>query len=146
MNNKEAAFWDASALVPLCVIESTTPTTVKLMREMSPVVWWGSIVEIQSAICRLHRDLTIPDAGKRTAAARLEELNRTWKEISPGEKLRELALTLLCDYSLKAADGLQLAAALIWCEEKPARRKFVCADQKLLKIARSVGFAVVELP
>ncbi len=145
MKKKATAFWDASALVPLCVHESATSAAVTHLKEFSPVVWWGSIVEIQSAICRLNRQSTITDAGKEAAVARLETLNRAWREITAGDKLRELALDLLNDYPLKAADGLQLAASLIWCDERPARRNFVCADQRLSGTARSIGFAVIDL-
>lgn len=142
---KLTAFWDASALVPLCVHESTTPAAVARLKELSPVVWWASIVEIQSAICRLNRENVITDAGKNAAVARLETLSRSWREISAGDKLRELALDLLSSYPLKAADALQLAASLTWCDERPARQHFICADRRLTEVARSIGFAVLEL-
>jgi predicted nucleic acid-binding protein len=143
---KLTAFWDASALVPLCVHESaTSAAAVARLKEFSPVVWWGSVVEIQSAICRLSRERAITDAGKKAAVARLETLNRIWREISTGDKLRELALDLLSNYPLRAADALQLAASLTWCDERPARRNFVCADKRLSGTARSIGFAVLDL-
>jgi predicted nucleic acid-binding protein len=145
MKKIATAFWDASALVPLCVRESATSAAVAHLKEYSPVVWWGSIVEIQSAICRLKREKTISDSGKKAAFARLETLSRAWREISAGDKLREVALDLLGNYPLKAGDGLQLAASLIWCDERPARRNFVCADQRLSGTARSIGFVVLEL-
>src|SRR5215469_9825121 len=100
---KAPAFWDASALVPLCLRESTTPTAALNLNKFFPVVWWGSSVEIQSAICRLHREKTISDLGRRAAVTRLEELCRTWREILPGDQLRELALRLLTRFPLKAA-------------------------------------------
>jgi len=142
---RTTAFWDASALVPLCVPEEGTLAATSLLRKLPPVVWWGSPIEIQSAVCRLHREKTITDAGKHAAVARLAMLSRTWREISPGDKLRELALDLLNNHPLKAADSFQLAASLIWCDARPARRPFVCADQRLSRAARSVGFAVLEL-
>jgi predicted nucleic acid-binding protein len=142
---RATAFWDASALVPLCVHETATVAAALHLKNFAPVVWWGSPVEIQSAICRLHRESTLTDAGKQAAVARLEMLSRTWKEIIAGDQLRELALALLHRHPLKAADSFQLAASLIWCGERPSRRKFVCADQKLSKAARSLGFGVLEL-
>jgi len=142
---KATAFWDASALVPLCVPERATGAAASHLKNLAPVVWWGSPVEIQSAICRLHRERTLTDAGMQAAVARLEMLSGTWREISAGDKLRELALGLLTHYPLKAADSFQLAASLIWCEERPAKRNFVCADQRLSRAARSIGFAVLEL-
>lgn len=138
------AFWDASAIVPLCVHETASRTAQSQLRKFSPVVWWGSVVEIHSAICRLHRQKQITDAGKQGAMARLQLLNRGWKEILPGDQLRELAQELLDEYSLRAADSLQLAASLIWCGQRPSRRNFSCGDQRLSHAARSLGFSVIE--
>jgi predicted nucleic acid-binding protein len=142
---KATAYWDASALVPLCVQEAATRSAELHLKKFVPVVWWGSPVEIHSAICRLHRERAITDSGKKGAIARLEMLGRGCREILPGDQLRELAVQLRDEYSLRAADSLQLAASLIWCEQRPARRSFVCADQRLSKAARSIGFVVLEL-
>lgn len=142
---KSTAFWDASALVPLCVQEAATPSAEFRLKKFTPVVWWGSSVEIHSAICGLHREKAITDSGKKGAIARLEMLSRGCREILPGDQLRELALQLLDEYSLRAADSLQLAASLIWCGQRPARRSFICADQRLAKAAKSIGFVVLEL-
>jgi hypothetical protein len=49
--SKQPAFWDSSALVPLCLYESTS----RQLRKFLPVVWWGSLVEVHSAIATLHR-------------------------------------------------------------------------------------------
>ena len=145
MKKNATAFWDASALVPLCVKESTSREAAAYLQQFSPAVWWGSIVEIHSAICRLCREGMITDAGKKEVVARLEKLNRTWREISAGDSLRVLALEMLGNYPLKAADSLQLAASLVWCEQRPARRTFVCSDKRLSEVARSIGFTVLEL-
>jgi predicted nucleic acid-binding protein len=142
---KVNGYWDASALVPLCVHESGTHSSESLLRKFAPVTWWGSPVEIRSAICRLHREKAITDAGKKGAVLRLEVLQRGCKEILPGDELRELALGLLDRYSLRAEDSFQLAAALIWCNQRPVRRSFICADQRLAKSAASFGFTVLEL-
>jgi predicted nucleic acid-binding protein len=139
------AFWDASALVPLCVIEAASPSAASHIKNFAPVVWWGTLIEVHGAICRLHRDKVITDSGKQESIARLEALSEAWREIPAGDRLRELAIELLGVHSLKAADGLQLAASLIWCEERPARRNFVCSDRALQRAARSVGFFVLEL-
>ncbi len=143
---QSTAFWDASALVPLCVHEAASRYAQPHLRKYAPVVWWGSLVEVQSAICRLHREKHITDVGKIGAVARLRLLSRGWREILPGDQLRELALQLLEKYSLRAADSLQLAASLTWCEQRPSKRSFVCGDQRLSTAANSAGFSVVELP
>ena len=142
---KTAAFWDASALVPLCVHEAASRHAQSHLRRFAPAVWWGSLVEVHSAICRLHRDKEITDLDKHGAVARLRLLNRGWREILPGDQVRDLATQLLDKHSLRAADSLQLAASLIWCEQRPSRRSFICGDQRLAKAAESAGFSVLEL-
>ena len=139
------AFWDASAIVPLCVHEAASRAAQSQLRKFAPVVWWGSLVEVHSAICRLHREKQITGAGKQGAMARLSLLGRGWREIVPGDQLRELARELLDKYSLRAADSLQLAASLTWCEQRPSRRNFLCSDQRLSHAAKSLGFSVIEL-
>lgn len=143
--NKPPAFWDASALVPLCVQEITSRRAQSHLRQLLPVVWWGSRVEVHSAVARLHRLGKLKDLEKKGALSRLDVLCRGWREILPSDSLRELATRLLDAHELRAADSLQLAAALVWCHEKPARRTFVSADQRLSKSAASVGFSVVQL-
>ena len=143
---KATAFWDASALVPLCVHEAASRSAYSHLRKFTPVVWWGSFVEVHSAICRLQRGKAITDSGKTGAVARLRLLSQAWKEILPGDQVREMALQLLDTHSLRAADSLQLAASLTWCEHYPSKRSFVCGDQRLSAAAKSIGFSVVELP
>ena len=138
------AFWDASAIVPLCVHEAASRLAQSQLRKFAPVAWWGSLVEVHSAICRLHWQKQITDAGKQGATARLELLSRGWREILPGDQLRGLAQDLLDEYFLRAADGLQLAASLTWCDQRPSRHTFLCGDRKLSHAARSLGFSVIE--
>ncbi len=143
--SKVAAYWDSSALVPLCVQEASSRQAQSQLRKSMPVVWWGSLVEVHSAIARLHRLGKLNDLGRKGAFSRLDLLSRGWREILPGDPLRDLAMRLLDAYELRAADSLQLAAALTWCQQRPARRAFVCADQRLSNAAKSEGFAVLEL-
>ena len=53
--NRSMGFWDASALTLLCVHQNASAQAHAYLRKLSPVVWWGSIVEIHSAISRLTR-------------------------------------------------------------------------------------------
>ena len=143
--NKEPAFWDASALVPLCVHEIISPQARSYLRRFLPVVWWGSVLEVRSTVARLHRTEHWGEVARNRALSGLNVLSRTWKEVPPTDELRVLAGSLLDVRVLRAADSLQLAAALIWCDERPTRRSFVCADQRLSEAASSAGFSVVEL-
>ena len=143
--SKVLAFWDASALVPLCIHKISSRQAQSQLRQVMPVVWWASNVEVHSAVARLHRLGRLKDVEKRGALSRLDVLSRGWREILPSDPLRELATRLLDMYELRAADSLQLAAALTWCQQRPARRTFICADQRLSKSAAVAGFSVIEL-
>jgi predicted nucleic acid-binding protein len=142
---RAAAFWDASALVPLCIQEAASRDARLQLRRFAPVVWWGSLLEVHSAICRVHREGEITDSDKQGAVARVQFLSEAWREILPADELRELAIELLERYSLKASDGLQLAASLIWCNKKPASRDFICGDRRLSEAAHFAGFSVTDL-
>src|ERR1019366_5919244 len=107
-------FWDAGAWFPLSIPEAASRSAQSHLRRFAPVVWWGSLVEVHSAICRLHRDKEITHLERQGAVARLRLLSRGWREILPGDHVRELAIESLDQYSLRAADSLQLAASLIW--------------------------------
>jgi predicted nucleic acid-binding protein len=136
-----SAFWDASALVPLCVNQPTTPKIFSLYRKYDAVVWWATPVEIASALSRLKRlnQLSSHDLAKaRTLAA---DLAQEWLVVQPSEALRTSATRLLEQYELRAADALQLAAALAWCEGTPQDAMFLTADQKLREAAILAGFA-----
>ena len=108
------------------------------------IVWWGTPVEVRRAISRLHSESLISAKGRQQALARLEVLRQEWHEITPSEKARGLAEGLPDAYGLRALDSFQLAAALVWCSEKPKNRIFVCDDAKLVAAAQAVGFTVVQ--
>jgi predicted nucleic acid-binding protein len=142
---KQAAFWDASALVPLCVHEASSRQAQSQLRKFMPVVWWGSLVEVHSAIARLSRLGSLKDVEKQGALSRLDLLSRGWREILPGDHVRDLARRLLDAHELRAADSLQLAAALTWCQQRPAKRDFLCGDERLSRAATATGFSVLKL-
>jgi len=52
------------------------------------------------------------------------------------------AYSLLELYPLRAADALQLAAALDYFEKSPKGNVFITADQRLADAARQSGFSV----
>jgi uncharacterized protein len=143
--SQATAFWDASALVPLCVDEATSRQAQAHLSAFLPVVWWGSLVEVHSAIARLNRQGLLNDVGKKGALMRLNVLCQGWREILPDDNLRDLSTRLLEIHDLRAADSLQLGAALTWCRQHPAKRNFVCGDQRLSKAAAEAGFSLIEL-
>jgi predicted nucleic acid-binding protein len=103
----------------------------------------GTSVEATSALARLHRQDFLTDAQYHGARERLEILQKGWREIQPSTRLRELAELQLDRHELRAADALQLAAALIWCNQRPRNRPFLCRDAKLQLAASNEGFSLV---
>lgn len=63
--------------------------------------------------------------GRQQALARLEILRQEWREVMPSDKVRSLAEKLPDGYGLRALDSFQLAAALVWCKEKPKNQHSV---------------------
>lgn len=59
------------------------------------------------------------------------------------ERVRERARRLLESHPLRAADALQLAAALIASEEEPKDLPFVTLDRRLALAAEKEGFKVL---
>jgi len=137
-------FWDSSALIPLCLIETSSEDITRIARsDEDIVVWWATRVECLSALARRHREGILPSDAESKAKAVLYALSAEWSEILPGERMRKRAERLLFTHSLRAADSYQLAAALIWAEEKPQGLEFVCLDQNLSEAALREGFVLL---
>lgn len=133
-------FWDSSALVPLVLQQPQTKLVRQWLEEDDElVVWWGSSVECASVIARLHRDGHLSAPAERDARSLLDVLRKSWFEVQPGDAVREQALRLLRVHSLRAADALQLAAAMEWAGTPP-EGGFVTLDDRLLEAARREGF------
>lgn len=143
--SRQAAFWDASAVVPLCVHEPVTARARALLRVHHPVVWWATPVEVTSAIGRLRGSGLLATDDAELAQKDLQILMRGWKEIRPHDDLRGAAMQLMEIYPLRAADSLQLAAAMVWCFGRPAKRSFICSDDRLSDAAQVAGFRVIRL-
>ncbi len=139
---KTDAFWDSSAMVPLCVGQGTGAFAKAALRNRSIAVWWGTSVAMTSAFACLLRSGEIHQTSFRRAVARLAELRRMWIEVQPTEPVRDLAEALVQWHPLRAADAMQLAAALIWSKRQPRNRTFVCFDGRLAEAAVKEGFSV----
>lgn len=136
-------FWDTSALVPLIVQERRSEEVTRLLEaDRGMTVWWATPVECASAIARYERGGIVTTDGANDASDALRELQADWTEIPPSARLRELARRLLRTHPLRAADALQLAAALIAAEEEPETLGFVCLDERLTHAAQREGFTV----
>jgi predicted nucleic acid-binding protein len=135
------SFWDASALVPLIVDE---PRSAGLRRlagsDRAMALWWAAPVECASAMCRLVREGRLTARDRQSALALLDDLSAAAVQVQPSEEIRVRARRLLAVHPLRASDALQLAAALTWCRDRPARSTFVCLDDRLRAAAGAEGF------
>lgn len=137
-------FWDSSAIIPLCVKESLTDVMIGLAREDADIaVWWGSSIECCSSLARLRRDRIISEVQEDRLRQLLQNMQGHWTEVEPTDEVRSQARRLLLRHPLRAADSLQLAAALVWADGNPEQHGFVCLDQRLREAARSEGFLLL---
>jgi len=136
-------YWDASALVALCVEEGTTDSMRTLARATRIVTWGLSQVEVASAIERRTREGALGEAQREIALQGLSTLARAWTEVTALTTVRDHALHVLARHPLRAADAMQLAAALVASSERPAGHEFVCSDERLRAAARREGFRIL---
>jgi hypothetical protein len=139
-------FWDSSAIAPLFAKEPTRERLLELLNEdPSILAWWGTPVEVASAFARREREglMSADEVAAALGAARL--LAGTWHEVAPSDALRRSAERLLRVHSLRAADSLQLAAALVAANHDPNSIDVVCLDSRLAEAARREGFAILGI-
>jgi hypothetical protein len=106
------------------------------------VVWWGTPIEARSVFARLVREGRLTAEERVKAILLLQQLRAGWDEIQPTEKVRSLAEELPDAHVLRAGDAAQLAAALVWCRERPKQRPLIAYDDRLRTAAAGLGFSV----
>lgn len=135
-------FWDASALVPLCIEEPPSAILHDLLEADSDiVVWWTSVIECWSAFARRRREGLLTARDEDAARFALERLRNAWEEIQPIEEVRLHAGRLLRTHPLRALDSAQLAAALVW--SGGGSGEIVALDDRLREAARLEGLTPV---
>ncbi len=138
-------FWDASAIIPLLVDEPQRRPLLKVLEEDPEILaWWGTPVEIASALARREREKLLAADDVEAALAVARQLADSWHEIVPSTSVRRTAERLLRAHPLRAADSLQLAAALVAADHDPTTLKLVSLDVRLATAARREGFKVIE--
>ena len=136
-------FWDSSAIIPLCLKEKASEAVKGLMKDDEDiVVWWTTYIECLSALSRRQREGVLTSGDATKARAVLSALAAAWSEVQPTELVRLRAERLLSIHPLRAADALQLAAALVWAQETPRGLDFVCLDQNLRESSLKEGFSI----
>ncbi|MBM5811002.1 MAG: type II toxin-antitoxin system VapC family toxin [Gammaproteobacteria bacterium] len=137
-------FWDSSAIVPLIVTEADSAVVLELGPEPEAMyVWWGTRVEVAAALSRRARaDQRAGQDWQRCHLA-LSRLAEGWREVLPNELVRDTAMRLLRRHELRAADSLQLAAALVASGDEPGGAEFVTLDERLRRAAGNEGFSLL---
>jgi len=137
-------FWDSSAIVPLLLREKST-TALRKLYDADPEIlaWWGAEAECVSALARLERGTPSVGPAVEDALGRLDALKGAWHEVQCVLTVREAARRLLRVHDLRAADALQLAAAVVASENRPSTMQIVCLDARLAGAALREGFRIL---
>lgn len=137
-------FWDASALVTLLVTQEGS-SSADAVYDADPdlAIWWGTPVELASAAARLRRMGKLDESEYTEVLSTIGPLVVSAEEIQPIEEVRQIALRMIRVHDLRAADALQLAAALVWARHVPTGMGFVCMDTRLRAAAEKEGFDVL---
>jgi predicted nucleic acid-binding protein len=140
-------FWDSSAVVPLIVAQAASSQADAWLSEDPEIALWTlTAVEVASAVRRLVREGLLGEREANAAEARADELIETSHVVMNIETVKVQARRLLRLHSLRAADAMQLGAALEWAGSRPTDRLFVTLDAQLARAAAREGFHVVPDP
>jgi len=137
-------FWDSSAIVPLMVVEAGSARVRNWFDSDSEIIVWTlTRLELLSAIARRRREESHSAAMLTVARRNILRAWDGWSEITAVELVRRHAERLVESYPLRAADALQLGAALIAAEGDPTNLELVTLDRNLADAAEREGFAVL---
>jgi len=140
-------FWDSSALVPLVVKQAASRGADEWLRQDADmVIWTLTPVEVASAVRRLTREGSLAEELAIEAERRSDELANASHLVVDVESVKAQAKRLLRLHALRAADALQLAAAIAWAGGYPAGRIVHTLDDRLGEAARREGFQVIPTP
>lgn len=139
-------FWDSSAVVALLLDEPASRSVRRLYRKDTPMlVWWAAEVECASAVSRAERGGELSADAATLALTKLDELVGGWMDVEPTMSIRRTARRVLRVHPLRAADALQLAAAIAASEGHPSSIEFLTLDQRLADAGRREGLVVPEI-
>lgn len=138
-------FKDASTVIPLLADEPARQGVLGFLDKHPEVLmWWGTPVEIASALARREPEQLLSAEEVASAPATASVPAASWHESIPSTAVRRTAERLLRLHALRAADSLQRAAAIIASGHGPATLELVCLDARLATAARREGFAVLD--
>jgi len=137
-------FWDTSGIIPLFVTEQGSARAKTWYREDPEIIVWTlTRVELFSALARRRREK--PSAASRLLAVRRDLIRawEQWSEVTAMEIVRRHAERIVEMHPLRAADALQIGAAVLAAEDNPAGLEFVTFDENLADAAEREGFRVL---
>ncbi len=136
-------YFDSSALAKRYVRAEGTTEVNRWLREARPATCRLTEAELSSAFARRVRDGAM---SVRARAAALERMRVDLQKIHVVEMVPmvvESVHELLARYPLRAADSLQLAAALFLANRVGRPMDFVAYDERLAKAARAEHLRVL---
>jgi predicted nucleic acid-binding protein len=137
-------FWDSSAVIPLLVQQQASAQADSWYAQDTVMVLWTlTTVETLSGLQRLLRDGMLSEAEVRAAEHRLTQVVQTAHVVERVDAVKATATRLLRMHPLRAADALQLGAALCWARSAPAGHSLITLDERLARAAVSEGFSVL---
>jgi predicted nucleic acid-binding protein len=104
------------------------------------VIWTLTPVEILSALQRLLRGGQLTEGEAIQADSVLFEFSRRFHRIVDVERVKTIAYRVLRVHNLRAADALQLAAAIAWADGYPPGLFLHTFDRQLATAALREGF------
>jgi uncharacterized protein len=137
-------FWDSSALIARFIEEPQSAMARRWYRDDSAVVVWVMTrVEIASAIARRRREEPSLASEFDQTFRDIVKVSEEWIAITDHLAVRDHAERIVRSHPLRAADALQLGAAIAAAEEEPASLEFVTLDRRLAEAAIREGFQVL---
>ena len=137
-------FWDSSAIVPLVVREAISSEVEGwLANDVEMAVWTLASTEVLSAIHRIVRQGNATPRTAIEAETRVHEMFSRASVVRDVELVKQTAARLLRMHNLRAADALQLGAALGWADGRPQGQVFVTLDRRLGQAAEREGFRII---
>lgn len=106
------------------------------------VAWWGTRVEATSALAAARRRGAMTQDSLHRALRRVHRILAAASIVEPTTAARDRAERLLLVHELRAADALQLAAALVAVQNQPSGFGFITLDLRLRDAAGREGFTV----
>lgn len=137
-------FWDSSALVALAIPEKASASVRNLFDHDSELTVWAlTEVEITSALWLQARIAQLADKGRSEAQRAMDEILVGASVVAELSPVIQRARRILATHSLRAADALQLGAALFACDDQPQTLPLVTLDDRLADAATREGFTVL---